>query len=182
MLEDALAVIVGKAWAIPDRLITSKDIIMRKFTSAFLLACVALLSACGNSRSVPRDPTPDADQRLYYANSKLAPMTYGKPLSLDGCQVQLYRVIATHPGVIGKDFLTVATATCPTAVVKSTQQSCGKNCVQESVSVQKPVLEPSGIQALKHRKAELKEEMRKLQASQARAAAQLEELEQTLPN
>jgi hypothetical protein len=155
---------------------------MRKYSSAFLLACVALLSACGNSSSVPRDPTPDADQQLYYANSKLASTPYGQPLNLDGCQVHLHRVIATHPGVLGKDFLTVATATCPTAVVKSSQQSCGKSCVQETVTVQQASLESSGIQALKHRKAALKEEMRKLQADQARAAAQLEELEQTLPN
>lgn len=155
---------------------------MLKYSSAFLLACVALSSACGDSNSVPRDPTPSEDQQLYYANSKLASMPYGQPLDLDGCQVQLHRVNASHPGAIGKDFLTVATATCPTAVVKSTQQSCGKSCVQESVSVQRTSRESSDVQALTHRKAALKEELRKLQASQARAAAQLEELEQTLPN
>jgi hypothetical protein len=155
---------------------------MRKYTSAFLLACVALLTACGNSSDVPRDPTPDADQKQYYANSKLAAMTYGKPLTLDGCQVQLHRVAATHPGVIGKDYLTVATATCPTAVVKSTQETCGRSCVREAVLVQKTAREPSAIQALQHRKAELKEELRQLQASQARTAAMLEMVEQTLPN
>jgi len=108
---------------------------MRKQTlSSLLLACLVVLVGCDNS-APPKDPTPSAESRNNTENALLATSKLGKPLELDGCIVQAYEVNVAYPGVRSDRYFTLATANCPTADVKTTRQSCGKNCEHDVLSV-----------------------------------------------
>lgn len=108
---------------------------MRKqLLSALLLACSAALVGCDPNKPAP-DPTPSAGEVYSSQNARLATAKLGPPLQLDGCVVQAYEVDVTYPGSRPDRYFTLATASCPTAEVKTTRQNCGKNCEHDVLSV-----------------------------------------------
>jgi len=155
---------------------------MRKFSSAFLLACVTLLAACGDSSGPSRDPAPSADNKHQLAQARIATTAYGTPFEMDGCTVRMHRVYATNPGSLGKDIFTMATAECPTAKVTATQTSCGKSCKNHTMKIEPAAPAQSVNPTTALQKAKLKEQISKLEDARALANAQLEALEQSLPD
>ena len=108
---------------------------MRKqYLSALLLACTVALVGCDPSTPAP-DPTPSVGEVYSAGNARLATVKLGAPLQLDGCVIQAYEVDVTYPGSRPDRYFTLATASCPTAEVKTTPQSCGKNCEHDMLSV-----------------------------------------------
>jgi hypothetical protein len=162
---------------------------MRNYKSIRLLAAIAavLLAGCGKtSMSDAADPTLDRDKQVGYANSRIFVTKDGEPFELEGCRVQLHAVRVTRPGTMSNAMVTLATAKCPTAQVTATHENCGKNCEHDTLRIDTTAAaraqRDDAARELAKQKADLKAKMNKLDEEKALAAAQLEELEQSLPN
>lgn len=164
---------------------------MRKYISIRLLAAIAAIALAGCSNKPAEDPTMSDEHLVGYANSRFFVAKEGQPFVVDGCQVQIHAVRVTRPGTMSNGSFTLATAKCPTAQVTATHENCGKNCEQDTLRVeavapttaqQEAAQREEAARQLAKQKAELKSRMDKLEEERAQAAAQLEELEQTLPN
>jgi hypothetical protein len=162
---------------------------MRNYKSIRLLAAIAavLLAGCGNpSTNDADDPTLGQDKQASYANSRIFVTKDGEPFELEGCRVQLHAVRVTRPGTMPNAMVTLATAKCPTANVTATHESCGKNCEHDTLRIEATAVartqRDDAARQLAKQKTELKAKMSRLDDEKALTAAQLEELEQTLPN
>lgn len=161
---------------------------MRNYKAIRVLAAIAavLLVGCSNSTTDAKDPSMDVEAQAGYANSRAFVAKDGEPFEVEGCRVQLHAVRINRPGALPNAMVTLATAKCPAANVTATHENCGKNCEHDTIRVEATAAarakrEDSARQLAKQ-KAELKVKMSQLDEEKAQAAAQLEELEQTLPN
>jgi len=160
---------------------------MRNYKSIRFLAAIAavLLVGCSNSTDA-KDPAMSPETQAGYANSRIFVAKEGEPFEVEGCRVQLHAVRVNRPGTMSNDMVTLATAKCPTANVTATHENCGKNCEQDTIRVKATAAaraqrEDAARQVAKQ-KAELKAKMSQLDDEKAQAAAQLEQLEQSLPD
>lgn len=110
-------------------MVTTRFSKISKSIAAVLLAGLAL-SGCAQ-----REATLEKENAPGWADASIKPFPLGKPFMLDGCAVKLYRVAVTVPHGHAMD-VTTATVNCPTAQVQSTNESCGKGCVNNTVQVQ----------------------------------------------
>jgi len=97
--------------------------------TAVLLTAFALGGCDSREKSLVEERGPD------WANASIKPLPLGKPFILDGCTVQLHRVLVSTKKGAAMD-VTMSTASCPTAKVTATNENCGKNCEQDTLQVQ----------------------------------------------
>jgi hypothetical protein len=160
---------------------------MRNHISTRLLAAIAavLLAGCGPA-SPAKDPSMTPERQAEYASSRVFVAKEGEPFEVEGCKVQLHAVRVTRPGTLSDATVTLATAKCPTANVTATHENCGKNCEQDTIRVEAAAAAQAkredAARQLAKQKAALKDKMSQLDEEKAQAAAQLEQLEQSLPD
>jgi len=160
---------------------------MFKFSSAIFLALSLLLTGCGKPAD---DPTPTAETVERNRETRLAATQLGEPLEVDGCQVKVHEVYVTRPGVsLGSSFK-MATADCSASKVISTQETCGKGCVHNTVRVDRlseaemAAKQATAQQAAKRRKeleARIAELQRQLLSEQPAAELIGAQIEVTTP-
>jgi len=152
---------------------------MRKHYSV-LIAMAAILTACNSSADSTKPGKFGEQEAKDYATATIATTPYGKPFELNGCTVQVYKAFGTPPpGYSGRDNFTMATAACPTASVTTARESCGKNCVDNTLKVQAGSPLRARDEAMERKKTELNEKLRQLQAAQADVAGQLKGMDGT---
>jgi hypothetical protein len=149
---------------------------MLKRTLVVALATLTTLNGCGE-RVVP-DPTPSAEIKAELSKTRLAVATLGEPFEVDGCTVQAHRV---HVSGNVPNF-TLATAKCPTATVRATENSCGKNCTNSVVQVI-PGLSPEATLVSKEsaERAQLKADLKQTREEVARLKEKLSRLSPSVP-
>ena len=139
-----------------------------------LLALVAAcsLSACGND---PRPSTKTADD---IANTRMAVTKVKQSLTVEGCSISVHRVHTSISDSLNS--FTLAVADCPTATVTTTNQNCGKNCMQNAMLV-----EPKGVPegaTLSARKEAAEAKLNELRRDAAKLAEEVRRIEAELGN
>jgi hypothetical protein len=105
---------------------------MHKTFSRSRILTIAVL-ALGLASCTPADPSAAVarDDSKKWETTGITPYPVGKPFTLDGCKIQLYRIaLSTNLADV-----TLSTVDCPTAHVSASSQACGKNCVSNNIAV-----------------------------------------------
>lgn len=150
---------------------------MRKQITPLLLVCAALLAGCGENSA--RDPAPGLDTRQHLENARLANMQVGQPFELNGCQVTLSEVFISYPGNWQDKWVTMATASCPTAKTTATYENCGKNCTHNAVRIEPAAEAPASANNSAQPSGQIQTDSQ-VQARELQRATQIAQLKEKL--